>query len=182
MRPHDARKTALAVIRNTVRRCAATWCRVCSSTGRCGRLLPKAQEVKRVGGEADHAGAAQGPDGAASGDRAAFRIGRLVDGRTGIHRPDRGAETLHRHCAAVRRASGGYTRIIKLSDFRIGDGGNLVLLQLATEASAAERNGPALGGLRRKRNEKRHQFARDVMKKSKTEPEQPAAGEKSAAE
>ena len=28
---------------------------------------------------------------------------------------------------------GGYTRIIKLSDFRIGDGGSLVLLQLLTE-------------------------------------------------
>ena len=27
--------------------------------------------------------------------------------------------------------AGGYTRIIKLSDFRIGDGGSLVLLQLA---------------------------------------------------
>src|SRR5437764_1952110 len=28
---------------------------------------------------------------------------------------------------------GGYTRIIKLSDYRIGDGGSLVLLQLLTE-------------------------------------------------
>src|SRR5688572_18075712 len=31
---------------------------------------------------------------------------------------------------------GGYTRIIKLSDYRIGDGGSLVLLQLLTEKSA----------------------------------------------
>ena len=30
---------------------------------------------------------------------------------------------------------GGYTRIIKTSDFRIGDGGNIVLLQLADEAT-----------------------------------------------
>ncbi len=30
---------------------------------------------------------------------------------------------------------GGYTRIIKLSDYRIGDGGSLVLLQLLTEES-----------------------------------------------
>src|SRR5690606_133362 len=31
---------------------------------------------------------------------------------------------------------GGYTRIIKLSDYRIGDGGSLVLLQLLTEKTA----------------------------------------------
>jgi len=30
---------------------------------------------------------------------------------------------------------GGYTRIIKLSDYRIGDGGSLVMLQLLTEES-----------------------------------------------
>ena len=30
---------------------------------------------------------------------------------------------------------GGYTRIIKLSDYRIGDGGSLVILQLLTEES-----------------------------------------------
>ena len=31
---------------------------------------------------------------------------------------------------------GGYTRIIKLAEHRIGDGGDLVLLQLLTEESA----------------------------------------------
>lgn len=66
---------------------------------------------------------------------------------------------------------GGYTRIIKLSDFRIGDGGDLVLLQLLTEESAPQGTVRRRAGLRRKRNEKRHQFAGKVSK---------AAGEKAA--
>ena len=78
--------------------------------------------------------------------------------------------------------NGGYTRIIKLSDFRIGDGGNLVLLQLATEASPPKGTARRSAGLRRKRNEKRHQFAREVMKKSKPEPEQLAGEQKAPAE
>jgi large subunit ribosomal protein L17 len=54
---------------------------------------------------------------------------------------------------------GGYTRIIKLSDYRIGDGGSLVLLQLLTEESAPKGTARRSAGLRRKRNERRHQFA-----------------------
>ena len=54
---------------------------------------------------------------------------------------------------------GGYTRIIKLADYRIGDGGSLVLLQLLTEESQPDRRRPPQPGLRRKRNERRHQFA-----------------------
>jgi large subunit ribosomal protein L17 len=60
---------------------------------------------------------------------------------------------------------GGYTRIIKLSDFRIGDGGSLVLLQLLTEQSAPRGTARRSAGLRRKRNEKRHQFASKALKK-----------------
>ena len=37
---------------------------------------------------------------------------------------------------------GGYTRIIKLSDFRIGDAGSLVLLQLLTEEERPARHDP----------------------------------------
>jgi large subunit ribosomal protein L17 len=69
---------------------------------------------------------------------------------------------------------GGYTRIIKLSDYRIGDGGSLVLLQLLTEESAPQGTARRSAGLRRKRNEKRHQFASKVKKdrgESKTSPE-----------
>jgi len=63
---------------------------------------------------------------------------------------------------------GGYTRIIKTSDWRIGDGGDLVLLQLLTDedaASAPKGTVRRSAGLRRKRNEKRHAFATKAGKK-----------------
>ncbi|HWE95711.1 MAG TPA: 50S ribosomal protein L17 [Tepidisphaeraceae bacterium] len=59
---------------------------------------------------------------------------------------------------------GGYTRIIKLSDYRIGDGGSLVLLQLLTEESKPTGTPRRSAGLRRKRNERKHQFASRVLK------------------
>src|SRR5215210_6558416 len=56
--------------------------------------------------------------------------------------------------------NGGYTRIIKLSDHRIGDGGSLCLLQLLLEENAPPKGtARRSAGLRRKRNERRHQFA-----------------------
>jgi large subunit ribosomal protein L17 len=61
---------------------------------------------------------------------------------------------------------GGYTRIIKLSDYRIGDAGSLVLLQLCTEESAPKGSARRSAGLRRKRNEKKHQFASRILKES----------------
>ena len=64
---------------------------------------------------------------------------------------------------------GGYTRIIKLSDFRIGDGGSLVLLQLLTEKAAPRGTIRRSAGLRRKRNERRHQFASRALKAGKGE-------------
>jgi len=71
---------------------------------------------------------------------------------------------------------GGYTRIIKLPDYRIGDAASLVILQLADE-SAAPRGGARRSlGLRRKRNERKHQFASRVLKKTKPEPAGAAAG------
>jgi len=60
--------------------------------------------------------------------------------------------------------TGGYTRIIKLSDYRIGDGGSLVLLQLLTEKSAPTGTARRSAGLRRKRNERKHQFAARLKK------------------
>src|SRR5688572_20355797 len=62
---------------------------------------------------------------------------------------------------------GGYTRIIKLSDYRIGDGGSLVLLQLLTEKSAPRGTARRSAGLRRKRNERRHQFGTKVLKEKR---------------
>jgi large subunit ribosomal protein L17 len=80
--------------------------------------------------------------------------------------------------------NGGYTRIIKLSDFRIGDGGSLVLLQLLTEKTAPKGAPRRSAGLRRKRNEKRQQFSAQALKKSKagkTEGEAAASAEAPAA-
>ena len=63
---------------------------------------------------------------------------------------------------------GGYTRIVKLSDYRIGDGGSLVLLQLLTEKSAPRGSARRSAGLRRKRNERLHQFATKALKEKRT--------------
>jgi large subunit ribosomal protein L17 len=55
--------------------------------------------------------------------------------------------------------NGGYTRIIKLADFRIGDGGDLVLLQLLTEKAEPTSRARRSAGLRRQRSERLHRFA-----------------------
>jgi large subunit ribosomal protein L17 len=62
---------------------------------------------------------------------------------------------------------GGYTRIIKTSDFRIGDGGDIVLLQLLSEEAAPKGTARRSAGLRRKRNERKHQFASRALKKGR---------------
>ena len=63
--------------------------------------------------------------------------------------------------------AGGYTRIIKLSDYRIGDGGNIVLLQLLTEESKPTGTVRRSAGLRRKRNERKRLYAGRVLKEGK---------------
>lgn len=75
--------------------------------------------------------------------------------------------------------NGGYTRIIKLSEYRIGDGGNIVILQLLAEQAAPTGTSRRSAGLRRKRNERRHQFATRILKRpakaeAQAEPEKPA--------
>jgi large subunit ribosomal protein L17 len=60
--------------------------------------------------------------------------------------------------------AGGYTRIIKTAKHRIGDGGDIVVLELATEASPPKGTVRRSAGLRRKRNERRHQFAAKLRK------------------
>jgi large subunit ribosomal protein L17 len=71
--------------------------------------------------------------------------------------------------------AGGYTRIIKTSKYRIGDAASIVLLQLLTEESAPRGSVRRSAGLRRKRNERRHAFANQAIRK------QPEAGETPAA-
>lgn len=64
--------------------------------------------------------------------------------------------------------AGGYTRIIKTSQYRIGDAANLVILQLLGDEEG-KRGGTVRksAGLRRKRNERRNRFAQEVLKKNK---------------
>jgi large subunit ribosomal protein L17 len=76
--------------------------------------------------------------------------------------------------------AGGYTRIIKLSDFRIGDGGSLVLLQLLTEKAAPRGTARRSAGLRRQRNERRHKFASKVAKARGEKPAESAPAEEPA--
>lgn len=76
---------------------------------------------------------------------------------------------------------GGYTRIIRTARFRIGDGGSIVLLQLLTEESKPTGQARRGAGLRRKRNERRHQFANERMK-NRSQAAAPAAAESAAAD
>ena len=74
--------------------------------------------------------------------------------------------------------NGGYTRIIKLSEYRIGDGGNIVILQLLAEQKPPTGTPRRSAGLRRKRNDRRQQFATRIMKrpaKGDAEPQAPEA-------
>jgi large subunit ribosomal protein L17 len=71
---------------------------------------------------------------------------------------------------------GGYTRIIKLADYRIGDAASMVLLQLCLEEAGPTGSTRRSAGLRRKRNEKRHQFASRAIKKSSKPEAEAAAG------
>ena len=70
--------------------------------------------------------------------------------------------------------NGGYTRIIKLAEHRVGDGGSLVQLELCLEDHKPTGTVRRSAGLRRKRNEKRQAFANKVLKK-KGEGASPAA-------
>jgi large subunit ribosomal protein L17 len=63
--------------------------------------------------------------------------------------------------------AGGYTRITKTADFRIGDGGSLVVLALAIDAEKPKGTIRKSAGLRRKRYEKREEFARKASKARK---------------
>lgn len=75
----------------------------------------------------------------------------------------------------LKDRAGGYTRIIKTSDYRIGDGGSLVILQLLTEESKPQGQARRSAGLRRARNQRRHEFANKALKARKeAAPEAPA--------
>jgi large subunit ribosomal protein L17 len=65
--------------------------------------------------------------------------------------------------------NGGYTRIIKLAKWRIGDAGDLVSLELVTgEEKKPTGTIRRAAGLRKKRVEKKNAFANKVLKKGDT--------------
>ena len=70
--------------------------------------------------------------------------------------------------------NGGYTRIIKTSDWRIGDAADIVVLQLADKTAGPTGTVRKSLGHRRKRNERLHQFAGRILKKG-SKAETPAA-------
>ena len=76
--------------------------------------------------------------------------------------------------------SGGYTRIIRLADRRIGDGGVQVLLQLITESPQTDEK--RTSGRRKKRATKRHQAAGKIKPQADETPDESDADEKPEAE
>jgi len=74
---------------------------------------------------------------------------------------------------------GGYTRIIHLSDRRIGDSGNCVLLQLVEQEPARPESAPRTGSRRKRRASKRHEAAAGVVEPS--EPQEQAEREDTGA-
>ncbi len=71
--------------------------------------------------------------------------------------------------------NGGYTRIIKLAKWRIGDAGSLVQLELITDDQKAPTGTiRRAAGLRRKRDAKRQAFASKVLKKAPEAESKPA--------
>lgn len=73
---------------------------------------------------------------------------------------------------------GGYTRIVKLAEWRIGDAGDLVSLELVSLGKPPRGTARRSAGLRRKRAERKRQFANRVIKKTeKTAEAAPAATE-----
>src|SRR5437868_4700919 len=77
---------------------------------------------------------------------------------------------------------GGYLRIIKTAEHRIGDGGDIVQLQLVTVESLPKGTARRSAGLRRRRNERKHQFASKLLKRAKETEKVSAAGEKASSE
>lgn len=60
--------------------------------------------------------------------------------------------------------NGGYTRIVKLATWRIGDAGSLVKLEFVDKTEAPKGTVRRSSGLRRKRGERRTQFASKALK------------------
>lgn len=66
--------------------------------------------------------------------------------------------------------AGGYTRIIRTSEYRIGDAGSIVILQLVTDDNTAPKGTVRRSaGLRRKKIERKKAYAAKALTGKKTE-------------
>ncbi|HQY87509.1 MAG TPA: 50S ribosomal protein L17 [Tepidisphaeraceae bacterium] len=60
--------------------------------------------------------------------------------------------------------NGGYTRIIKLADWRIGDAGDVVQFELVTKTEKPKGSARRAAGARKKRAERKTSFAKKALK------------------
>lgn len=60
--------------------------------------------------------------------------------------------------------NGGYTRIIKLAEWRIGDASDLVQFELVTKSEKPKGSARRAAGARKKRGERKKQFANKALK------------------
>ncbi|WP_428937135.1 50S ribosomal protein L17 [Fontivita pretiosa] len=131
--------------------------------GKVRTTLPKAKEVKAFA-EKLITLAKVGDLNARRRVIAALQDRRLVDANQDFTGQTVVQKLFSEIAPKFRDRNGGYTRIIKTANYRIGDGGGLVILQLLTEESAPQGTARRSAGLRRKRYERRHQFASRVLK------------------
>lgn len=152
--------------------------------GKVRTTLPKAKEVKSFA-ERLITLAREGSLNSRRRVIAALRDRRLVDDQQEFTGQSVVQKLFTDIAPKFKDRAGGYTRIIKTANYRIGDGGTIVLLQLLTEESTPKGTARRSAGLRRKRNERRHQFANKVIKskadKAPEAPEKPASEESTPA-
>ena len=160
--------------------------------GRIKTTLPKAKEVQgfieKLITTARAGVAATGDDGKASRVTARRKVIQLMQDRKLVDENqdfiEKGAgsrsvvEKLFDEVAPkFADRNGGYTRITKLAKHRIGDGGMLVQLELVSETIAPQGTARKPAGLRRKRVQRKQEFASKILKKfaKAGEPSAPAA-------
>jgi large subunit ribosomal protein L17 len=94
---------------------------------------------------------------------------RLVDDKQDFIEEGKGARTILEKlfdelAPNLASRAGGYTRIIKLGEWRVGDGGSLVRLEFVTETQSPRGSARRADGLRRKRADRKKAFAARVLK------------------
>lgn len=134
--------------------------------GKIRTTLPKAREVRALAEKLITLARVTGPKALAARRRviALLNDRRLVDAKQEFTGKTVVQKLFEEIGPKFADRNGGYTRIIKLSDHRIGDGAGLVLLQLCLEESKPTGQIRRSAGLRRRRNERKDHFAREKLK------------------